>query len=452
MNVLFLVQPGDLTRHILLDMAHGAEQLGHRVLTLETAPLQRLYARQPALTPALMADVSELVAAFIRSNRIDVSIAMWANGPSLLSNTEINGRLVSFFEAIQSPHVLYWLDAPHKAHELTLRPHLRSTVFQSRWLFHVINNAGVAREMREIYGWPNVLALPYGVNPDVFRPYEDVQPEFDIVFCGGGNGAGDTQPTAAMLEEVRRDEPDLLRIRHELAEALIPRFEALTDRVERSLQAPLRQVLARMRQLQLTQRDVPPLDRLDAIAAEDAALLPAVAALRADHELFIDAAFALRSIEHWQRAFTVTYLARYFNVATFGAMDLRDWGCRATRLGPVAHADQARQYARGRLGLSVMRWEDEVSVHLKPFEITASGAACLCAWRSGIDELFADGTEIATFRSPPAARAATTALLSDDGRRVPLATAGRERSRGEHTWAARMRSVVNWLSNVLNEI
>ncbi|MBW7906238.1 MAG: glycosyltransferase [Phycisphaerae bacterium] len=445
MNILFLLQPGQQTRLIFRDMIRGAERLGHRVMTLELLPIERMYQRAAAQRQELCNDMSELVSSFIKQNHVRLSVGMWANGLSAFSAVQREGGPVSFYDAIGEPHALIWLDAPHKAHEGGVREHLSGTIFRGPMLYHYTNNAGTAREMTELYGWPNVADLPWGVDPDAFTPYGNVNKEFDIVFCGGGNGGGDTNPTPLMLEEVSKDEPDVERIRHDLAERLIPRLEQIVARVAAPQQAALRQVCMLMRQSQLERRDTPLLDRLEGVARQDGGLAGAVQALKRDPVLYSELAFALRSIEHFQRAFVVTYLARYFKVATYGAMDLKDWGCKAVRLGPVEHEQQARVYSRGRIGLSIMRHEDEIGVHLKPFEITACGLACLCGRRPGLDELFEDDREIVSFASPLEARLKAERLLREPDRLREISAAGRVRTLSRHTWAQRMESLIRFV-------
>jgi len=449
-NILFLLQPGQQTRLIFRDMARGAERLGHRIMTLELAPVERLYQRAPAQRQHLCNDMSELVAGVIKQNHIRLTVGMWANGLSAFSAVQREGGPISFFDAIEEPHALIWLDAPHKAHEGSVREHLGGSIFRGNMLFHYTNNPGTAREMTDLYGFRNVAALPWGVDADVFTPYGNVNKEFDIVFCGGGNGGGDTNPTPLMLEEVSRDEPDMDRVRHDLAERLIPRLEELVKRAPAAQQAALRQVCNMMRQSQLSERDTPLLDRLEAIARQDAGLGAAVQTLTRTPVLFSELAFALRSIEHFQRAFIVTYLARYFKVATYGAMDLKDWNCKAVRLGHVDHEQQARVYSRGRIGLSIMRHEDEIGLHLKPFEITASGLACLCGRRPGLAELFDDGREIEAFDSPRDARLKAERLLNDPDRLREMSAAGRVRTLSSHTWAHRMEELIRFVGRSAN--
>jgi hypothetical protein len=57
-------------------------------------------------------------------------------------------------------------------------------------------------------------------------------------------------------------------------------------------------------------------------------------------------------------------------------------------------------YARGRVGLNVMRWQDDAGINLKPLEIAASGVACASVRRVGLDGILEPVEEIETFGAP----------------------------------------------------
>ena len=110
--------------------------------------------------------------------------------------------------------------------------------------------------------------------------------------------------------------------------------------------------------------------------------------------------------------------------------------------GFIPYDQQGRMYARAALGLSVMRWQDEVGVHIKPFEIMASGAACLAERRAGMEALWTEGKEIAMFDSPAEARQKAAALLADPAGLRDLTAAGRARTLRDHTWGKRVGTIV----------
>ncbi|MFM9995034.1 MAG: glycosyltransferase [Phycisphaerales bacterium] len=426
----------------MLDVVRAFEVDGHRALIWELEPVWRMYEADPKAKPKVMSDLSVLLANLIRANRIDLSIGMWANGLFSVTHPSVEGRLVPFFEAVRCPHVMFWLDAPQWAHSGTFRQHFGLPLLKSPALLSVINNPGTAREMTELLGFDSVLPRSYGVNESVFRPHADEKREFDIVF---GLGPGDPKPTPTMLEELEKDEPDTARIRHEQAERVTPEVAALLAKLpgDRVAPAAARELAHVLVTSQLASRDTPLLDRIDAVRRDaDAPLAAAIDALRADPRLYVEVTMKVRLIENWERAFTFAHLARRFRCAAFGTGSLAAWGADTKHLGDLPYAGMARAYSRAAIGLNVMRWQDDQGLNLKPFEITASGAACLCARRVGLDALFDDDREIIAFATPGEARRKAGELLKAPERLRTIAEAGRARTLHDHTWTAWTRDVV----------
>lgn len=436
MNILFLIHGGTNSRDIFMDMLEGTREAGHQTIVLGIEPLFQIYGRIPDRQTDFQGDICRLLAQVIRENKIDLTIAMWANALQLLGLTQINGQTVTFFDAVNSPLLNFWLDAPERAHCGSLISYFRTSAFTSPQLFHLINNEATAEEMSRIFGFSNVLPIPYGVNPKVFQPHE-VPKEYDIAFSAGG-GEGWITPTPVMLEEVRKDEPNLRRVREDLAQQARQKLDAIAKLFDAAMQASVRESLEQLLQLQLDQPTMTMFHRLNMIAGRSGELRKAVEALGANLKAYVDAAQVVRGIEGFRRIFYFVYLARYFKCAMYGKADLSAWDCHVPSEGFVAYDQQSRQYAKARLGLSVMRWQDEVGLHIKPFEITASGTACLAEHRIGIEQLWTSDKEIVTFRTLPEAREKIVGLLANPQQLQDIAAAGRQRTLRDHTWARRM--------------
>jgi len=454
MNVLFFVQPGTNSRSTLLDLMKGFQRSGHPVIHFDLEPFWAATARAGAdqtLKMRLTSELTAVVRSMLVHNRIDLSVAMWANALGTLSAAGIpdpaggTNRVASIFDLIPQKHLCYWLDAPHWAHEGSAVGMIGSQAGQmvrSENVHHAINNEATAMEMREVFGMKNVIAQHYGIDEEVFRP-RDVEKEFEIVF---GLGPGDGPPTKLMEAELGRDEPDVNAIRHEAAERLRGKVVAMADRVrgEGTSAEASRALLDELLRTQVADRHAPMYGRLRALAKRDEAWRGAVAAICTDLKLFVELTSLVRQVETWERAFTFAYLSRRFNCATFGAggQALAAWGAKATHLGHIAWHEQAVAYSRGRIGLNVMRWQDDAGLNVKPYEITASGAACLCARRAGIENLFDTSREIAVFDDPGEAARRAGKLLVDKAKLGALAEAGRARTLREYTWTAVARDLV----------
>lgn len=438
MRVLIMSHPGTNSRDIFLDAARGFEQAGHEVVYWELEPIQRLVAHaatDPTRRKAAAEDLAGLFERFVRMNRVELTVGLWANGLMALPAGERSGQAASLFEVIGVRHVLFWLDAPHWAHQGGVHKLFGHPMVRWPGLLHVVNNPATAEEMRTLMGFGRVLGRPYGIDTEVFRPAEGVTAKYDVVF---GSGPGDPGPTPQMLAELARDEPDVDGITAER----VDRARATLAGVCEPLGASVRAVGERLLETQVSDRHRPMLDRLAAIEAEGGELAAGVASLRAQPSAYVKVTDSVRWVERWRRAFTAAYLSRRVSVAVFGGMDLSAWGFEGEMLGSVEYGAMARTYALGRVGLNAMRWQDDVGLNLKALEVTASGVACVCERRGGLETLFDVGTEIAAFDGPADALAEVSRLLGDDDARAAMANAGMERTRREHTWRAWAEAVV----------
>ncbi len=440
MRILFFVHPGTNSRAIFQDMIRGFRQAGHETILWEAAPIAQMYARHPEKREALKHDVSSVVAALIKSNDIDLSIAMWANAIFSLANGRRHGEPATFFDIIDEPHLMFWLDAPQWAADGVLVDHARTPIVAGQRVHHLVNNPATAEEMRGVLGFSNVHSRPYAINEEIFRSH-NVPREFDIVFA---LGPGDPPPTDLMRRELECDEPDIEAIRAERAEQLLPQLHQLARQASGIDPTRMQSLLEALLRSQIDDRDTPMLDRLHSLGVDD--LAEPAAALRRSPRLFVDATARIRQVESWERAFTISFLSRRLRCAVFGGGALDAWDYQGEHLGELPYDEQAVAYSRARLALNVMRQQDDLGVNIKPLEISASGTPCLMRNRPGIDAVLEPGEQIVTFDSPAAALHAARELLADDDRREHLAIAARTRVLAEHTWTHRAGDILNALN------
>jgi hypothetical protein len=441
-RILQLAHPGTNSRDIFLDTESGFREAGHEVIRWELEPMLALASSQhpPEVRTLFARGAGEMVRRLIEANRVDLTVGLWANGlfgMGVSPDTGSGPR--SFFNQVNVPHAMFWLDAPHWAHNGQIRQHFGSPLFREPQLINIINNPGTAREMTEVLGFGRTLAEPYGVNTEVFRPATGVACAHDVVV---NVGPGDPAPTETMLRELGSDDPDLDAIRRDLAPGAIESMRR--QAAEAGLTDPaIGALVEAWVESQLDEPGRPLLDRLGAIAA-DGEMAGALEQVRACPALFVGMGESARTIDRFRRAFTVTWLSRRLDVAVFGPDALAGWPHGATMLGAMDYRAMSGAYAKGRLAINVMRWQDDVGLNIKPLEITASGVACLCERRSGLDGLFEVGEEIDAFDSPADLLAKARALLADTDRRTAMASAGLARTRRDHTWARWAASVCDF--------
>lgn len=439
MRILFFTHPGTNSRDILLDMAAGFEQAGHDVLRWELEPWLGLYKSGGDQHRAVIQQATSLLARFVQVNRIELSIGMWANALSSLAATFRDGQPTSFFEVIRHRHLMFWLDAPHWASGGGMQELFGSPLLQTDYIRHYVNNPGIAREMTDLLGFGQTIGRGYGVNERVFRPYPDETKRFDVVF---GAGPGDPKPTEMMLRELESDDPDVDAIRSERGQRVLAKLDAIAESFDPTEREAVAELLRALLNRRLATTGVPMLDDMEAL--ERFGHGAGGAALRAKPRFLIAAFTHLRSIDAWRRSFTISYLSKHLNCAVFGSFNVDDWPCRATMLGELKYADMARAYSSAHIGLNAMRWQDDIGLNLKPYEIAASGACLLCDARVGFADAFLDGIEAEGFATPGEALRKSRALLENPGRMRSMAEAGRMRTLSDHTWAAVSRELVSF--------
>ncbi len=427
LRIVAFVQPGTVSRRIFVDMLESCVAAGHEVHVLDLAPVWN-HLSEPAPDRAdRLAGFTRHVRTLLEQVRPDLTVAMWGNMLNLLMHRMGPDRAVrTIFDDLGIPHVCLWLDAPHWAQGGSVRHLIDSSIYASPTLVHLVNNHATATEMRDVLGFGRVESLPYGVTPRG-RPAAD--PDFDVVVS---LGYGDPAPSAIALEQLERDDPDMLAIREHAAASVERRLRHLLAA------SPLGESpsgVARLVESQLRHRATPVLGRV----------LESIPSLTFHRRLYIEATMLLREIESHERAFTVSWLSRRCRVAVFGRHELDAWSMQAIDLGEVPYESMGDTYGRGRVALNVMRWQDDHGINLKTFEIAAAGVPCLMQRRAGVEHCFAAGVEIELFDGPRDAAALVDSLLRDDARRQGLGACGQARTLGHHRWTTRIAQLASML-------
>ncbi|CAG0961844.1 hypothetical protein PHYC_00768 [Phycisphaerales bacterium] len=420
-----LLQPGANSRSIFLGLVRGLAKAGHEPLVLELAPFWEALNRPGAPRSRVMTESAAVLRELVVRHQPDASIAMWGNALTTFAGGAVEGAARSVFGMLDLPHCCWWLDAPHWAAEGSWAAHFGNPMLRCPSLVHAVNNASTAREMTEVLGFGRSVAIPYAVDEGTFRPRDEPR-RYDLV---ASCGPGDPPPTDRALRELERDEPDMEGLRREAA-------ALATSRLDEAAPHALRPLLRELLASQLEERHAPMLDRLDTISVRSGFAAEAARTLLADPRLYVRATALIRSVEAHERAFTIAWLSRRFNVAVFGAMSDR-WPVHGDRLGEIPFEEMARVYCRAAASLNVMRWQDDVGINLKPFEIGACGVPCLMARRAGVSECFEPGEEILLFDAPHQAAAMLRSLQRDESLRESVGRRALSRIRREHTWSHR---------------
>lgn len=441
MKILAFTQPGTNSYGLFRDIQDGIRDLGHEVMNFEIEPYRAVLIAVSEHCEDAIPPLAQIVLDVIEKNNIDFSISMWgAIAHSLPIYSRSDGSNISLLESHSHPHLHYWWDAPHWHQGGDELKRMGKGILRGQHQFHYINNPGTGSEMAALMGLSNVIPSPNGVNPRIFCPQPQIDAEYDLVFV---SGSGDPAPTEVMLQELERDDPDMDRIRKDVAINIRPQLDELVKGFSDSLQQQMRKLLEAMVQMRLDNRHCPALSHLQAAVQADNNLAMAADALMKDLPQYIKATDTIRRIDKWERPFMVAFLSRHFKCLRLGLQSYDAWGIEGDSSGFIAYDKQSEVYAKGKLALNVMRWQDDIGVNSKVFEITACGIACLQSYRGGIEELFDSGKELLVYKTPGEARQLLADALKSPEKTADIARAGRNRTLRDHTWANRMGLVLD---------
>lgn len=139
-----------------------------------------------------------------------------------------------------------------------------------------------------------------------------------------------------------------------------------------------------------------------------------------------------------------------------GKVDLKVFGPWAKKLAPDSplHAclhdgffsptQMAQMFSNAAVVLNIHTWYREHAHGLNPrlFEASGCGAFQLVDWKQEIPQMFAEGTEIQTYRDITDVAALVADSLKDKARLRSIGEAARQRALAEHTYAHRMSELV----------
>lgn len=420
----------------------GFREAGHQVVTFDLSGSWHADEVDPAGRLQRCSRNTAQLHRAVKTGGLDATFGMWTNGVSALAPLVIDGREHNPLQAVGVPHVFYWLDAPHWAVGGTLHAHFGAEVWADPLALHVVNNRPIADEMSEVLGFGACAAMPYGVNPAIFTPHNQT-PREDVIM---NVGPGDPPPTPSMLAALDSEDPPIDEIRREVAQRHAgPALDELLRPHGDSALAAGRALL----ESQLADRHAPMLQRARRISASGP-VADGLQTILSRPALWVAATALVRSVDAWHRAFTACWLAKRVQVAVVGGFS-EAWPFEGRRLGEVRYEDLARAYAQGRVGLNVMRWQDDQGSNIKPLEISASGLPAVCGRRVGLEDLLEPGREYLDFETPREALEAVRSLLDDSSRRRAIADAGRERTLRDHTWAQRAKAFEAIIANARAE-
>lgn len=429
-SLLVLLNPGRVSRHCLLDMVSAGKTLGLEVHCLELGSVWELLKAGKTL------DVASL-SQWLRDRNVRAVLGYTYNGLCEFPSMQMgNGRLVSYFEQLGIPHLMWWTDHPQWAHERIVLSAELQPLLASENQFHFVKSNTAAEEIKGILHWKHCIGLPVAENPARYRIDDSPNPEYDIVCISGAPPS--LHPDLASMLDGR--EPNLDEILDVVEKQVRPQLQALlTERGPVELLGELEEF---GKQWTLAKRRDHLASAYQLFCALEHGFPSSAQWLRRHWRNYFDALEILWEFGRWQRTFYVQYLAKHFHVGIFGS----DW--TSVGLGPggwVDYDDQARVYRKGRIALSVPQAGDEQGVAHKPFQMAAARVPMAHLFRRGLEECFVPASEVLALVSPTDARQQLGSLLGDAGRRQSMADAANERLIRDHTWEVRLPQMLSVL-------
>jgi hypothetical protein len=433
--MLVLLNPGATSRNYLIGIARAAERMGILAGALELEPIWRQFASAGPQASAIRAQAARQVAELCAKQGVTHVLGYTHNGVfdfGLFPDPTGAPNPVGLFSSLDIPHLLLWTDHPQWAAQgSALDPQVARVLADPRH-FHIVKSLSAAAELRALCAWPRVVATTMGEDYEALTPARSISPLHDVVLIQS-DAAALSGASAPFLTDPDPDPRGLLEAHRE---PTIRAVEAAIAAMNPSPSADQRAAIGSLAREMIDARVGAPLTpwwRIAEPLRERHA--DAIGWLHADMRRWVTLTSALGSLVGWRRRFWPAWLARHVSVGLYGSPS-ESMGLVTPPDGAawVGYARQPEIYARGRIALNINAGHDEEGLTHKPFQIAASGVACVHHDSLGLAEAFAPGDEILPFGGGRALLEAVRELLASDSRRTALAEAMRARARRDHTW------------------
>lgn len=112
----------------------------------------------------------------------------------------------------------------------------------------------------------------------------------------------------------------------------------------------------------------------------------------------------------------------------------------------VYNHDKVLAFRGAKIVLNNLHYSEVWGVNARAFEIAGAGGFQMIDWRPGLDQLFADGKELVSFRSMKDLRQKVSYWLPRERERRAIAEAGKRRAHAEHTYALRLQLLLDTIN------
>ncbi|MCM1154691.1 MAG: glycosyltransferase [Roseburia sp.] len=162
-------------------------------------------------------------------------------------------------------------------------------------------------------------------------------------------------------------------------------------------------------------------------------------------EYYIKSFFLDRKITHVERTLLVKLLAERYDFRLY------TWAHEKVPEGvryfpPISSlTESSKVYYAGKINLNVTLRSIESGVPLRIFEIMSVGGFVLSNWQEGIEELFEEGKEIVTFKSPEEMLEKAEYYLAHDKERIRIGIGGYQKVKNCYTFEHQLEKIISIL-------
>lgn len=435
---LFLVPPGRQARFALLGMVRAAERMGLRHSWVDLQAF-RTSLRAASASPGGMSLFVREHRNMLRDEGLTHVVSYGGGGITDLSMpaTKAVGDRTheSLWEHLGLDAVMWWTDHPNwESDGMALEPQNRSRMAGSRYS-HFLKSGPAAAEASRALGWERVVGLPVAEDYETLTPAGARQPRHDVVAI-----VGSLPPVSEVAARwLADDDPEPAAIDRAGIPSAVGRVVDWT----REQSGPCEEVLVWAEEVLAARSEAPQRTIYELTMTRQETHAPAVSWLWADARRWYGAQRILRQAAGWRRSFWLAWLARRVDLGVYGCdvsaagiaqpNDARSW---------VSYADQSRVYALGKCAININQSHDEAGLTHKPFQIVASGTACVHHSTSGLNEVFDVRREMFAFSRGPQLLHLVDRLCADADLREEVAMRALARARRDHTWDARLTSML----------
>jgi spore maturation protein CgeB len=125
---------------------------------------------------------------------------------------------------------------------------------------------------------------------------------------------------------------------------------------------------------------------------------------------------------------------------------ISDQGAKMYQGRPVYNHEKVRAFRGAKVVVNNLHYAEIWGVNARCFEIAGAGGFQMVNWRPGLGQLFEDGKELISFRSVSDLKEKLAYWLPRESERRAVAEAGMRRAHAEHTYALRLKLLLDTLA------